>query len=31
MCVSNSIVFFLVSGLREIVHEIFVLVEKWKY
>jgi hypothetical protein len=27
----NSIVFFLVSEWREIVHEIFVFVEKWRY
>jgi hypothetical protein len=30
VCV-NSIVFFLVSEWREIVHEIFVFVEKWRY
>jgi hypothetical protein len=31
MCVPNSIVFFLVSELRKIKHEILVLVEKWRY
>jgi hypothetical protein len=31
VCVQFMCVFFLVSEWREIVHEIFVLVEKWRY